>query len=99
MLTMILANSTASFWMPNRGSTIAPEVDWLFYFILGITVFFTLLIFGLVVGLVLKYRYSERNQVPRKTASHSTALELTWTVIPTIIVVVIFYYGFDGFLH
>ena len=30
---------------------------------------------------------------------HNTAAELTWTFIPTLIVIVIFFYGFKGYLH
>ena len=37
-----------SFWLPEQASEIAPAVDWLFYFIYGISLFF----FALIVGLM-----------------------------------------------
>ncbi len=52
----------------------------------------------LLVTFVVKYRHQE-GKVQESTAGHSTALELTWTIIPTIIVLVIFYFGFRQFLN
>jgi len=34
-----------------------------------------------------------------RRADITYALEITWTVIPTIIVVMIYYWGFKGFIH
>ncbi len=48
-----------SFWMPPQVSTVAQSVDWLFYFILAISVFFFVLIVVLMVVFVLKYRHRE----------------------------------------
>ena len=41
---------------PDQASTIAPEVDALFLFILGVTLVFTSLIFALVIAFAVKYR-------------------------------------------
>lgn len=58
--------------------------------------------FGLVLVLLVafawKYRYREGQPV-LDAPKHNTALELTWTFIPTLIVIVIFFYGFKGYLH
>ncbi len=73
------------------------QVDKLFNGILIVVGFFCLLIFVLMIAFAIKFRHR-----PGKTigapAGHSTALELTWTIIPTIIAIVIFYYGFKGYL-
>ncbi len=87
-----------SFWMPTQASSISASTDWLFYFVLWITIFFTILVAGIMVYFVVKYRHVEGKPAPGKTAGHSTALEVTWTVIPTIIVILIFFYGFRGYL-
>jgi cytochrome c oxidase subunit 2 len=87
-----------SFWLPPQASTVAPDVDWLFYFIYWICVFFFLLILVLLVGFAWKYRYREGHD-PGEAPKHNTALELTWTFIPTVIVVIIFVYGFKGFMR
>jgi cytochrome c oxidase subunit 2 len=98
MLTTVLANSSKSFWMPERASTFAPNVDGVFNFIYWLCLFFFLLITILLVYFVIRYRH--KPGVERESAAgHSTALELTWTIIPTVLVLVIFYFGFRGFLN
>lgn len=97
--TLNLLAADATFWMPQQVSTVAAEVDWLFYFILWISVFFTVLIGVLLVLFAVKYRHTGAEREAAAHAGHSTALEITWTVIPTIIVLVIFYYGFRGYLN
>jgi cytochrome c oxidase subunit 2 len=87
----------ASFWMPPQASTVAHHVDWLFQFILGISIFFFLLIVVLMLVFVVKYRRREGHEA-EASPSHNMALEITWSVIPIILVVVIFYFGFKGFL-
>jgi cytochrome c oxidase subunit 2 len=97
----ILASSPegdkGSFWMPPQISTVAHNVDSLFNFILWISVFFFLLIVAVMVFFVIRYRRREGLDAA-ESASHNTALELTWTIIPLVIVVVIFFFGFRGYL-
>lgn len=85
--------------MPPQASSVAGDVDGLFSFILWITVFFFVLNTVLVFYFVWKYRHRPGREKADRAPAHSTALELTWTVIPTVIVLVIFYFGFRGFLH
>jgi cytochrome c oxidase subunit 2 len=86
-----------SFWMPPQVSTVAHNVDWLFNFILAISVFFFVLIVVVMVVFVLKYRRREGEGV-QASPSHNLPLELTWTGIPVAIVIVIFFFGFKGYL-
>ena len=89
--------SDGSFWLPPGVSTVARHVDWLFGFILAISVFFFVLIVVLMTLFVIRYR--RRAGAPAEaSASHNTALELTWTIIPVILVAVIFFFGFRGYL-
>src|SRR5258706_1935367 len=103
MLTAILANTDlklSSFWMPEQASTVAANVDGLYDFIYYLSLFFFLLITFLLLAFIIKYRHRENVAQPHEPAAgHSTALELTWTIIPTILVLVIFYYGFRGFIN
>jgi cytochrome c oxidase subunit II len=86
-----------SFWLPEQGSTISPEVDWLFYFIYYISLFFFILIVTLMIVFVVRYR--RRPGVESGTApDHNTKLELTWTLIPLLIVIFIFYQGFASYI-
>ncbi len=86
-----------SFWMPPQISTVAHSVDSLFNFILGLSVFFFVLIVAVMLFFVIRYRRREGFDAA-DSASHNTALELTWTIIPLILVVVIFFFGFRGYL-
>lgn len=99
MWNLILSDANGStFWLPQRASTVAGGADALFNAILWICVFFFALVTVLLVLFVIKYRH--RPGVERDTAgSHSMALEATWTIIPTIIVVFLYYYGFKHYLR
>jgi cytochrome c oxidase subunit 2 len=87
----------STLWMPPGVSTVSHHVDWLFNFILGISVFFFLLIVFFMVLFVVKYRRRE-GEGAEASPSHNMALELTWTIIPLVLVIVIFFFGFKGFL-
>ena len=98
LISSSLAASTSdSFWFPMQGSTVASEIDWLFDFILWISIIFFVLIVGLMVGFIMSYR-RRKGVSSEKTATHHTPLELTWTILPGILVVVIFYFGITGYL-
>jgi cytochrome c oxidase subunit 2 len=70
-------------------------VDNVFLYILCICVFLLGLITFLMVYFVIRYR---REKHPKPVdIEGSTWLEITWTVIPTLIVLTMFYYGLTGF--
>lgn len=70
-------------------------VDNVFLYILAICVFLLALITFLMVYFVIRYR---REKHPRPAQIEgSTWLEITWTVLPTLIVLTMFYYGLTGF--
>ncbi len=77
--------------LPHRASTSAVEVDHLTWYLLGYTIFFTLLIFVLVAFFVLKYR--RRNEAPPAYIPSSYKLEIAWSVIPFCFALVMFVWG------
>ena len=91
-------DSTGSFILPPGASTLAPEVDGLFYFIFYASLFFFLVVTIGTLYFAIKYR---RKGKPGLTAgiSHNTKLEITWTVIPSLLFIVVFLWGFKGFLN
>jgi cytochrome c oxidase subunit 2 len=97
LMTLLPQDKEGSFWMPPQVSTVAHHVDFLFSFILAISVFFFLLIVVVMVFFVIRYRRREGAEA-EASPSHNMALELTWTIIPLVLVVVIFFFGFRGFL-
>ncbi len=70
-------------------------VNNVFYFILAISVVLLVLITFLMIFFVIKYS-RKRNKEP-KDIEGNIWLEITWTVIPTIIVLAMFYYGWVGY--
>jgi len=95
--TTLFAQASESFWLPPPDSTTAGQVHDLFYFILWVCTFFFLLIVSLMVYFVIRYRRRE-GVGPGDAPSHNTPLEITWSVIPLIIVTIIFYWGFVGYM-
>ena len=84
--------------VPERASSYAGEVDALFYFIVAVTVFFTAAVLITLLFFAIKYR--RRSDAERPKEIHgSLALELTWTLIPLGIVVVMFVWGAKVFFH
>jgi cytochrome c oxidase subunit 2 len=93
----LLAAAHQGFFFPKQASSIAPSVDWLMWLINGVAVFFTVGIILVTIWFAFRYRES-RNPVP-EPAGHNNALEIIWTVIPSIIVLVIFFFGFRGYME
>lgn len=85
------------FWLPRQGSTTAAGVDFLFNAVTAISIFFFVLITAVLVYFVYKYR-ARPGHSALPSADHNQKLEITWTVIPVLIVVWIFWEGFEGFL-
>jgi cytochrome c oxidase subunit 2 len=71
--------------------------DALFMFIWWVSVFFFVLLMGLMLYFIIKYNRKPGVAAPR-SPSHNTLLEITWSVVPTLILVVIFFWGFDGYI-
>jgi cytochrome c oxidase subunit 2 len=76
-------------FFPAQASTMAPQVDALFAFLMVITAFFSLLIALLIVVLVVKYHHKAAADRQGALDQH-LLLELTWTAIPVGIVMVVF---------
>jgi cytochrome c oxidase subunit 2 len=81
--------------MIAEASNFVRETDTTFFIIVAICVFFLLLITTLMVVFVVKYN---RKKNKKAVNIHgSTALEVTWTVIPTLIALVMFWLGWVGY--
>ena len=93
-------DTTGTLFLPPGGSTIAGDVDPLFYFIVYASmVIFAIVLFG-IIFLALKYR-NRKTTVDEETTvgiSHNTKLELTWSIIPTILVLITFFWGFNVYM-
>ena len=77
---------------PEAASSVARDVDFLYFFILAVSAFFAVLVSGLVVYFAVKYRRRHPDEVGADIHG-SIALELLWTVIPFILAMVMFVWG------
>lgn len=79
-------------FFPDQASTVAPQVDALYFFLVAVSVFFATLITLMIIVFAIKYRRRSDTFIPHPVEG-SIPLELIWTIIPFIIVMVIFFWG------
>jgi cytochrome c oxidase subunit 2 len=77
---------------PERASTLAGRVDALFLFLIVVTFFFAA---GIALTLLFfAVKYKRKSELDRPAAIEgSLTLELVWTIIPTLLTVVMFFWG------
>lgn len=83
-------------WIPESASNLASNVDNVTLFVTIISIFFLALITVLLVYFSVKYRRKSEDQETAYITGNET-LEIIWTVIPTILLMVIFVWGYVGF--
>ncbi|MDZ7715852.1 MAG: cytochrome c oxidase subunit II [Balneolaceae bacterium] len=85
------------FFLPPAKTALASEVDALFWFV---HITSLVLIIGILIALayfVYKYRRKSENDVT-PVITHNNKLEVTWSVIPLIITLVVFGWGFQTYV-
>jgi cytochrome c oxidase subunit II len=78
--------------MPEQASTMAPRIDALFWFIVAVCAFFTVLIAILLITFAVRYRRVSEDFFPTPLVG-SRILEFTWSGIPLCLVMVMFFWG------
>jgi len=78
--------------LPESASTVSWKVDALFFYLSGVTLFFTLLITTVLIFFIIRYRRRSPYEIPRPIAG-SHKLETIWTVIPFVIAMTMFAWG------
>jgi len=82
--------------MFSGASNFANGVDKTFLFIIGVSLFFLI---GLtVVMIVFAIKYNKKRHPKAIQFEDNATLEIVWTVIPTILVLLMFYYGYINFI-
>jgi cytochrome c oxidase subunit II len=93
-LSLVLSGQSlmAQSFMPTQGSEIAKRVDSLYSFLLIISLIACIIVIGGMIYFVLKYKRKSDND---KTAyiTHDTRLEILWSVIPLVIFLFVFAWG------
>jgi cytochrome c oxidase subunit 2 len=85
-------------FVPERASSVAGEVDALFLFILVVTGLFAVGIWVAMLYFAIRYRRRSDTDRPAEIQG-SLVLELTWTIIPFLLMSAMFVWGSKVFFH
>jgi cytochrome c oxidase subunit II len=91
-LMKVINIANAQSFMPTEGSSVAKSVDNLYGFLIWVSFISCAILIGGMVYFAIKYKRKSDND---KTAyiTHDTRLEVLWSVIPLIIFLVVFAWG------
>ena len=82
---------------PDQASTAAPGVDMLYFFVIGVSVFFSTVTAVLLIYFALRYRRTSNNQVP--PAIHgSPRMEVAWAGFLLVLFLVMFFWATHQYL-
>ncbi|OYP31594.1 c-type cytochrome [Rhodopirellula sp. MGV] len=96
----LLADQTESklSLFPKSASTFSSDSDWIFHFITIVALIFFIAIVIALFGFALKYKKAKGQQAESQT-DHNTTIELVWSIGPSFLLIVMFYFGAQGFLN
>jgi cytochrome c oxidase subunit 2 len=83
--------------MVNGWQHVSGSVDSIFFFIMAVCI--TLLVGVTGVMLYFVVRYSRKRNLHPEDIADNLVLEIFWTVVPTLLVLVIFWVGWKGFQY
>ncbi|NNE35668.1 MAG: cytochrome c oxidase subunit II [Rhodothermales bacterium] len=86
-----------TFWMPEGASTMAGEIDWLFYLVYWISVVIFIGVVSAMVYFAIRYRRKDENHIP-PVVHESKLLEAAMIVVPLILCMIVFTFGFKSYL-
>lgn len=85
------------FFLPPAKTAVAEQYDTLFWFVHLSSLVLTIGIIVAIIYFIIKYRRKSANDVT-PVITHNNKLEVTWSVIPLIITLVLFGWGFQTYL-
>ena len=83
---------------PEQASSFAADVDALYFFIVAVCAFFALLVAVLVIAFGIKFHRRHEGEVGARIEGN-LPMELLWSIIPTVIAMVMFGWGASVFYH
>ncbi len=87
----------ASLWLPPQSSTVAAEIDAVFWFILLASAVVLAFVTWAIVYFAAKYRRQSHADRP-EIVHENKLLEASWVVIPTILTLIVFFWGFRAYV-
>lgn len=85
------------FFLPPAKSTLAEQTDTLFWFVHLSSLALTIGLLAVIVYFVYKYRRKSEDEVT-PLITHNNQLEVTWSVIPLVLVIIVFGWGYKVYL-
>ncbi|MEX0716380.1 MAG: cytochrome c oxidase subunit II [Planctomycetaceae bacterium] len=86
-------------FLPTRGSAYAGEVDALYAFLVAVSLFFTFGICFFILFFAVRYRTGSKASRAPIAVRHIRLIEITWSVIPLLLAMVMFGWGAALFLR
>lgn len=96
-LPKAVSEAPGGFNFPPAATDNATKIDDLYMFITWVSIFCTVLIFGVLFFFLVKYHHKRKPEA-EKTATHNTPLELVWSILPGFVLAYMFWVGFKDFL-
>lgn len=95
----ILGDYTSSklSFFPESASSFSEHTDWVFYFISLVCLVFFIGIVIALFGFTAKYKKAKGERAESQT-DHNTTIELVWSIGPSFLLIVMFYFGAQGYL-
>jgi cytochrome c oxidase subunit 2 len=97
LLSMMLQHQKEDFFFPSQASDNAAAADFIFYFIFYVSLFAFITIVWATVLFAWRYRRSKVGINPEDSPAHSTKIEIVWSVIPSLFMVAMFWYGLEDY--
>lgn len=85
-------------WFPKPASDLAQSLDGLFYFIYYGSIALFVSILAVSFYFIIRYRSTNKRKMATSQISHNNTLEITWTIIPLLLCLIVFTWGFKDFL-
>ncbi len=89
-ITVVMAQAQS--FMPTQGTEIAKSIDNLYAFLLVISLVSCVIVIGGMIYFAIKYKRKSENDVTAYI-THDTRLEILWSVIPLILFLFVFAWG------
>lgn len=93
-----LINWLNDLFLPPAKSTLAHQTDALFWFVHLSSLVLTIGLIAVIIYFVYKYKRQSDDEVT-PLITHNNKLEVTWSVIPLILVIVVFGWGYQIFMN
>jgi cytochrome c oxidase subunit 2 len=93
--TVALVAGCGSFGPPQAVTQQGRDIEWLYYLVLSVALVIWALVTGLILFAIVRYRRKPTDTGLPPQIHGNNVLEVIWTVIPTIIVAVLFVFSFN----